>query len=77
MAALVIIHLTGCQIDVSGAVGTKMFYPDKIGGKDKDIGDPRRPMYEGSGFYERHAAGSQSDVKKGEHFRGMKGGEQQ
>jgi hypothetical protein len=62
----------GCQVDVSGSVGGKMYYPDKLGGKDKDVGDPRRPMYEGSGYVERHLAGGQSDYKSGEHFRGLK-----
>ena len=41
---------TGCQVDLTGHVGSKAFYPDSIG--NTKIGDPRRPMYEGSGYGE-------------------------
>jgi hypothetical protein len=59
--------LTGCQMDVNGSLGTKMFYPDYVG-KDKS-GDPRKPMYSGSGFGERSTAGYESGVTPG--FAGM------
>lgn len=58
----------GCQVDVSGAMGGKLFYPDSIGGKT--IGDPRRPMYEGN-YSERHASGGEFG---GAGFQGMNGG---
>jgi hypothetical protein len=51
--------LSGCQVDVSGAIGAKAFYPDRVG-KESYLGDPRRPMYEGSGYAERHTAGGES-----------------
>ncbi|TSC61385.1 MAG: hypothetical protein G01um1014107_4 [Parcubacteria group bacterium Gr01-1014_107] len=54
--------MSGCQIDVSGGIGAKGFYPDRYGGSSY-LGDPRRPMYEGSGYVERHTAGSQSDLQ--------------
>ena len=62
----------GCQVDVSGAIGAKAFYPNKAGGKDKDVGDPRTGMYDGSGYGERHSAGSDGGT---EHFKPLKGGE--
>lgn len=42
---------TGCQADVTLGVSTKGFYPDNSGGKQ--VGDPRKPMYQGSGYVER------------------------
>lgn len=69
---LVLFLFTGCQVDVSGSVGYKAFYPDKGGSKDKDIGDPRKGMYDGSGFGESHTSGGTSGTT--EHFRGLKGG---
>lgn len=42
--------LVGCQIDLTSHLGSKAFYPDSIG--DNKVGDPRRPMYEGSGYTE-------------------------
>lgn len=59
--------VSGCQMDVNGSFGTKMFYPDYVG-KSKS-GDPRKPMYAGSGFGERSAAGYESGVTSG--FAGM------
>jgi hypothetical protein len=70
LIVLAVSCLTGCQVDVSGAVGGKVFYPDKTG-KDKDLGDPRKGMYDGSGYVEK--ASTQSDFKG---FGGMKGGAQ-
>lgn len=64
--------LVGCQVDVSAAAGYKAFYPDKAGGKDKDVGDPRKGMYDGSGFGESHTSGGSSGSS--EHFKGMKDG---
>ena len=59
----------GCQIEVSGAAGSKLFYPDNLG--DKKVGDPRKPMFEGSGYTERHTSGGESNFSG---FRGIKGG---
>lgn len=53
--------LTGCQLDLNGSMGTKVFYPDDLG--QSKIGDPRKPMYSGSGFGERSTAGSDSGVQ--------------
>lgn len=57
---LAIGSLYGCQVDVSGAVGCKAFYPNKGGSADKDIGDPRKGMYDGSGYSESHTSGGSS-----------------
>jgi len=59
--------LSGCQMDVNGSFGTKLFYPDNAG-KNK-VGDPRKPMYAGSGYGERSTAGYESGVTPG--FAGM------
>lgn len=52
-----VLWLGGCQIDVSGGFGTKLFYPDSFG--NKQLGDPRKPMYEGSGYTERRTTGGE------------------
>ena len=62
----------GCQVDVSAGLGYKAFYPNKGGSKDKDIGDPRKGMYDGSGFGESHTSGSSNG--NSEHFHGLKEG---
>ena len=56
--ALCLGGIFGCQLDVSGGVGAKALYPDNLG--EHKIGDPRRPMYEGSGYSERHTAGGET-----------------
>lgn len=48
----------GCQIDASVGLGTKVLYPDNLG--EMKVGDPRRPMYEGSGYTERHTSGGET-----------------
>lgn len=69
IGTMILIALTsGCQVDVSGGFSTKALYPDDIG--TWPIGDPRRGMYEGSGYGERHTAGSESGTPG---FRGMGG----
>jgi hypothetical protein len=50
--------LTGCQVEVGGSVGSKLFYPDKLG--KKEIGDPRKPMMSAPNYKERHISGSES-----------------
>jgi len=60
-AALALGGLVGCQVDVSAGLGSKLFYPDSVG--NSKLGDPRKPMYDGSGYVERHTAGGQSDFK--------------
>ncbi len=68
---LVLVTLTfglgGCQIDVGGHVGTKLLYPEQIG--ETKLGDPRKPMYEGSGYTETTTTGG--DVRT-PGFKGMK-----
>lgn len=64
--------LTGCEGNASVSVGGKAFYPNKGAGKNNDLGDPRKGMYDGSGFGESHSAGSQ--VGRGP-FNGLQGGE--
>ena len=61
VAIAVVSYLVGCQLEVSGSAGTKVFYPDKLWGTK--LGDPRRPMYEGSGYGERNTAGSESGTR--------------
>lgn len=58
--ALCLGGIFGCQLDVSGGVGAKALYPDNLG--EHKVGDPRRPMYEGSGYAERHTAGGETRV---------------
>ena len=58
MLSVAITCLTGCQIDLTGGFSTKALYPDKIQGKE--WGDPRKPMYAGSGYTERAAAGRET-----------------
>ncbi|MEX1027419.1 MAG: hypothetical protein WD049_05350 [Candidatus Paceibacterota bacterium] len=61
--------LAGCgqQVDFSAGVGWKSLYPDDIG--PHKLTDPRRGMYEGSGYGERHTAGSEGGFRFG--FRRM------
>ncbi|MFM2357506.1 MAG: hypothetical protein RJA61_243 [Candidatus Parcubacteria bacterium] len=47
----------GCQADVNLGLGGKFFYPDQVG--EKKLGDPRKPMFEGSGYTERQTAGGE------------------
>jgi hypothetical protein len=60
--------LTGCQWKTGGIISASLFYPDQIG--QKKVGDPRRPMYEASGYTESDNAGTDAAVVK-DGFRGM------
>jgi len=62
--------IIGCQSDINLGLGGKFFYPDQVG--EKKMGDPRKPMYEGSGYTERETRGGEVAPVG---FRGMKGGE--
>ena len=53
----------GCQAGVVVSTDAKLFYPDKVG--KHDIGDPRKGMYDGSGFAEGQIAGSAGAPVKG------------
>jgi hypothetical protein len=44
----------GCQLDVSGAIGGKVFYPNSAG--SAKVGDPRMGQYE-PGHTETNSAG--------------------
>lgn len=70
LGAGAVILMSGCQIDVSGGIGAKAFYPDNAG--ESRLGDPRRPMYDGSGYVDRHTAGNQSEFQG---FKKMGGGD--
>ena len=61
--------LAGCQVDLSGSVGAKAFYPNKVGAQN-DLGDPRKGAYDGSGYSEENSAGSVSGTPSG--LRGYK-----
>ena len=54
MAILSVFALGGCQIQMSGAVGAKAFYPDAVG--TAKIGDPREGEY-APGHAETNSAG--------------------
>ncbi len=56
--AVLVLICTGCEVSVSAATGGKLFYPNRVG--KGDLGDPRRGMYDGSGYSERAGAGSSS-----------------
>lgn len=62
--------IMGCQTDVTLGLGGKLFYPDQVG--EKKLGDPRKSMFEGSGYTESLKSGGEMKVVG---FRGMKGGE--
>ena len=63
MGILAAALLCGCEISASTGGAAKTFYPDRYG-TESYLGDPRRPMFEGSGYTEGNRAGHQSGFQK-------------
>lgn len=65
-SAVLVMCCAGCEVSVSATTGGKLFYPNKVG--NGDLGDPRRGMYDGSGYRESSGAGSSTG---GDKFEGL------
>jgi hypothetical protein len=63
-AVIIIASNIGCQSDFSVGLSNKVFHPDNS--KGNPVGDPRKGMYDGSGYHEGVNAG---DVKQNSGFR--------
>lgn len=48
----------GCNTRFAVSADNSVYYPDKW----KEGGDPRKPMFAGSGYGESHSAGSKSGM---------------
>ncbi len=57
-----LLSVVGCQVAASAGVGSNVYYPDSF--KGKALGDPRKPMFAGSGYTDNFGSHGGGRVKQ-------------